>query len=101
MNVSRRCLIYILLFSSIGLMSGCIFSKLKKELAKMEETFVLQGKITDRSSAQENLLVLIYEEVSAGLEISKLSIVESGSGYYSIEVPKGVYFYCCLRRHKR
>ncbi len=92
MNVSRRCLIYILLFSSIGLMSGCIFSKLKKELAKMEETFVLQGKITDRSSAQENLLVLIYEEVSAGLEISKLSIVESGSGYYSIAVPKGVYF---------
>jgi uncharacterized alpha/beta hydrolase family protein len=73
-------------------MFGCSFSKLKKELTQMEEIFALQGKITDNSSSQENLLVLLYEEVPAGHEISKLSIVESGSGYYSIEVPKGVYF---------
>jgi pimeloyl-ACP methyl ester carboxylesterase len=73
-------------------MCGCSFSKLKKELAEMEETFALQGKITDNSSSQENLLVLLYEKVPAGPEIFKLSIVESGSGYYSIEVPKGVYF---------
>ncbi len=58
----------------------------------MEETFVLQGKITDESSSQENLLVLLYEEVPAGHEISKLSIVESGSGFYSIEVPEGNYY---------
>ena len=58
----------------------------------MEESFVLQGKIIDSSSSQENLLVLLYEETSAGLEISELSKVESGSGYYTIEVPKGVYF---------
>jgi pimeloyl-ACP methyl ester carboxylesterase len=92
MKLSHRSLIYILLFFVISLMCGCSFSKLKKELAEMDETFALQGKITGGSSPQENLLVLLYEKAPAGPEISKLSIVEEGSGYYSIEVPQGVYF---------
>lgn len=92
MNVCHRSLIFILLFSLTSLICGCSFSKLKKELAEMEETFTLQGKITDTSSSHENLIVLLYEDVTDGPQIATISIVESGSGYYSIEVPQGVYF---------
>ena len=92
MNLRKRTYICLLLFSLIGFICGCSFSKLKRELAEMDETFALQGKITGGSSSQENLLVLLYEEAPAGPKISKLSIVEAGSGYYSIEVPQGVYF---------
>jgi uncharacterized alpha/beta hydrolase family protein len=72
--------------------NGCIFSKLKKDLAELEISYGLRGKIVNNSPHQKGLFVVVYEETPQGIRISEATILDPATDYFTLEVPKGTYF---------
>ena len=72
--------------------NGCIFSKLKKDLAELEKSYGLRGKIINDSPHQKNVVVVIYEKSPQGISISQATILSPSTDSFALEVRRGTYF---------
>ena len=71
--------------------SGCGFQQLKKEVAEVEKTYALAGKITLPSSARGSIVVMLYTLKEGKNEIVGYTIA-ADTGHFTFFMPKGVYY---------
>ena len=72
-------------------LSGCAFMDLKKEVAEVEQTHSLAGKITLPSSLWESVVVMLYSQKEGKNEIAAYTI-PTETGYFSFYKPNGTYY---------
>jgi hypothetical protein len=71
--------------------SGCAFMDLKKEVAEVEKTYALAGRITLTSPPRGSVIVLLYSPKEGKNEIVGYTIA-ADTGHFSFFMPKGTYF---------
>jgi len=71
--------------------SGCGFQQLKKEVAELEQTYSLAGKIKRPSSSIGPVIVMLYSQKEGKNEIIGYTIA-ADTGHYTFFMPKGTYY---------
>jgi len=87
----RAKLILLLCLCLIMLTSGCAFRQLSKEVAEIEQTYSMAGKITLPSAPKGSVVVILYARREGKVEIDKYSIA-SETENFSFFVSKGTYY---------
>ena len=72
-------------------LSGCAFMDLKKEVAEVEQTHSLAGKIKLPSSSMGSVIVMLYSQKEGKNEIVGYTI-PADTGHFSFFMPKGTYY---------
>lgn len=73
-----------------GIMAGCIFHDLDKEMVEYEKSFAVVGKV-DYHSQQEDVVVILYSDREGEKVIRQYGIPES-TGHFSFIVTSGIYY---------
>jgi pimeloyl-ACP methyl ester carboxylesterase len=81
----------LMLISALAVITaGCAFYELREEIAEIEGTFAIAGDIDSASPTEGSVVVLLFEEMPDGFEISQYTIAEE-TGFFSFLVGEGTY----------
>ncbi len=81
------------LLGILVLLEGCIFFTLRDELTEMQRAHALTGRVFNQTQPETNVLLVLYQQTSGGLRISKGTILSSAVSQFVVETPAtGTYY---------
>ena len=83
----------VLLLGMLVLLEGCMFSTLRDELTEMQRAHALTGRVFNQTRPETNVLLVLYQQTSGGLRISKGTILSSAVSQFVVETPTTGTFY--------
>ena len=90
-NLSSRFKYVLLVLVLAIFLSGCAFIRLEREVAELEKTYVLSGKIKNDLSHMGPVVVILYSEKEDKKEIVEYTLPEN-TGDFSFLVTEGNYY---------
>jgi hypothetical protein len=79
------------LLAGFGLVTGCVFFKLKEEIKTLQSQVGIGGEITRGFPQQKPLIVILYGDVDGRKQIRNFKVLAPSDEFYYFLVPQGEY----------